>query len=204
VETLQEEGGLADAANTRRFLGIIHKQTQRLEALVDDLLTLSAIESKEAKLQMAPQDIEPIIQSVVVMYKKAVDAAGQIMTAEVPPGLPKLYADRNRIEQVLINLLDNAVKFTPHKGEVYIKVKAEPPFMRLEVGDTGVGIPAEHLSRVFERFYRIDKARSVQLGGTGLGLAIVKHIVQAHQGKIEVHSTSGKGSVFTIFLPLNN
>jgi len=202
AETLGEEGGLEDAANTRKFLGIIQKQAQRLEMLVDDLLSLSAIESKEAKMDAAAQDVAPIIQSVVAMRKPAIDAAGHRITVDVPPALPKVYIDRNRIEQVFINLLDNAVKFTPAKGEVRIRARAEGPFVRVDIEDTGVGIAPEHLSRIFERFFRVDKARSIESGGTGLGLAIVKHIVQAHQGKVEVQSIPGRGSTFSVFLPL--
>ncbi|MBI4308708.1 MAG: PAS domain-containing protein [Candidatus Omnitrophica bacterium] len=202
VETLRDEGNLEDKANAQRFLSIIHKQTQRLEMLVDDLLTLSAIESKEAKMDFGSHAVAPIVQSVLSMYKRAIDAAGHQVEVNVPQDLPAIYADRHRIEQVFINLLDNAVKFTPSPGRIRIEAKPELPFVRIDVQDTGAGIAPEHLSRIFERFYRVDKARSGMSAGTGLGLAIVKHIVQAHQGKIEVQSAPGQGTTFRIFLPM--
>ncbi len=198
VETLQEEGGARDA---RRFLDIIHKQTLRLEMLVNDLLTISAIESREAKMDLAPQDIAAVVHAVLAMNKKAIEAAKHQVMVNIPDHIPAILADRNHLEQVFINLLDNAVKFTPAGGRIQIKAVVEPPFVRIDVQDSGIGIAQEHLSRVFERFYRVDKARSTETGGTGLGLAIVKHIVQAHQGKVEVHSTPDKGTVFSIFLP---
>lgn len=203
VETLQDEGN-CDQETQKRFLDIIHKQTQRLEMLVDDLLTLSAIESKEGKMDFSPQDLGSIVQSVVHMHKPALDASGHQLRMELPLGLPKILADRHRIEQVVLNLLDNAMKFTSKGGQILIKASVQRPFIRLDVQDTGVGIGPEHLTRIFERFYRVDKARSIQKGGTGLGLSIVKHIVQSHQGKIEVQSRLGQGSTFSIFLPAVN
>lgn len=109
--------------------------------------------------------------------------------------------DRQRIEQVFLNLLDNAVKFTPPGGKIHVLVKRDLSYMRIDIKDNGVGIAAEHLSRVFERFYRVDKARSRDAGGTGLGLSIVNQIINAHQGKIEVNSSPNAGSTFTVFLP---
>ena len=202
VETLQEQGGVEDADNARRFLEIIHKQTKRLENLVNDLLTLSAIESKEDKMECVPTDIGPFIQSMLMMYKQAIEKSGHNIKVEIPVGLSKINADRNRLEQVFINLLDNAVKFTPTAGNITISAKAEQAFVRINIADTGIGIAPEHLSRVFERFYRADKARSSALGGTGLGLSIVKHIVHAHQGKVEVQSTLGQGTTFSVFFPI--
>lgn len=200
AETLQEEPDLSETA--QKFLGIIQKQSRRLELLVDDLLSLSAIESKETKMEMAPQELAPLLHSVVLMHKKAIDAAGHDVTVNVPGGVPKIYADRHRLEQVIINLLDNAIKFTPAGGRILIEAQVQVPYVRIDVQDNGMGIPAQHLPRIFERFYRVDKARSQQSGGTGLGLAIVKHIAQAHQGKVEVQSTPGKGCTFSVFFPL--
>lgn len=200
-ETLCAEGGLEDPVNARRFLEIIHKQSERLEMLVNDLLTLSAIESKEEKMDCSAQDLAPIIQSVLLMEKKTIDAASHHVTLNIPLDLPKIYVDRNRIEQVFINLLDNAVKFTPASGKINILAQVDNDFVRIDIKDSGVGIAPEHLNRVFERFYRADKARSGNTG-TGLGLSIVKHIIQAHRGRVEVQSTSGLGSTFSIFLPL--
>ena len=199
AETLQGETGLSETA--QKFLGIIHKQTQRLELLVEDLLSLSAIESKEAKMRIESLELAPLVQSLVLMYKKNIEAAGHQIEVKVPSTLPRLSADRHRLEQVLTNLLDNAIKFTPANGRILLQAAAEGPFVRIDVQDSGVGIEGQHLSRLFERFYRVDKARSQESGGTGLGLAIVKHIIQAHQGKVEVQSIPGKGSTFSVFFP---
>ena len=200
AETLAEAGEIPP--NARHFLDIIHKQASRLELLVEDLLRLSTIESKDSKMDRTLQDLAPIVQSVLAMHKKTIEAAGHTATVDVPADLPKVCVDRHRLEQVFINLLDNAVKFTPTPGKITIRAKQEGPEVRVDVQDTGIGIGAEHLPRVFERFYRVDKARSSQPGSTGLGLAIVKHIVQAHQGRVEVQSTLGNGSTFSIFLPI--
>ena len=187
-----------------RFLDIIDKQTQRLEALVNDLLILSSIESKEVKMNIVAEPLNKLIPAVLALHKKIIEDKGHQVTVDIPPDLPNVLVDRQRMEQVFLNLLDNAVKFTPPGGKISIQARWEKPYVRVEVKDNGVGIPAEHLSRVFERFYRADKARSREAGGTGLGLAIVRHIVSAHQGKIEVESSPGVGSTFRIFLPCAN
>jgi signal transduction histidine kinase len=137
----------------------------------------------------------------MALQKKIIEDKGHQVTMDIPENLPKVLVDRQRMEQVFLNLLDNAVKFTPPEGKIIIQARWEQPYVRVEVKDNGVGIPAEHLSRVFERFYRVDKARSREAGGTGLGLAIVRQIVSAHQGKIEVESSLDVGSTFRIFLP---
>ena len=122
----------------------------------------------------------------------------------IEAGLPPIKADRDRIRQVLINLLDNAVKFTPEEGKISLEVRLNPERtgVELHVKDRGIGIPSSDLPRIFERFYRVDKARSREQGGTGLGLAIVKHIVEAHRGHVSVKSTLGQGSDFCVTLPL--
>jgi two-component system, OmpR family, phosphate regulon sensor histidine kinase PhoR len=201
VETLRD-GGIEDKVNARRFLDIINNQTQHLEQLVKDLLELSAIESKEAKMQFEVQDIMPAIENALLMHKKAIAASELKVIVKASSNLPKTSVDRRRIEQVFINLIDNAVKFTPAGGSINIQATTDQSFVRIDVTDTGMGIASEHLNRVFERFYRIDKARSRSSGGSGLGLSIVKHIVSAHQGHIEVSSMVDKGSTFSVFLPL--
>ena len=201
VETLKTSAK-DDPVAVARFLGIIDKQTQRLEDLVNDLLILSSIESKEVKMNFLAEPLNKIIQSVIPLQKVIIEEKGHLVTVNIPADLPKVLVDRQRMEQVFLNLLDNAVKFTPPGGKISIDAKWEKPFVRVEVKDNGVGIPAEHISRVFERFYRVDKSRSREAaGGTGLGLAIVRQIVNAHQGKIEVESAFGVGSTFRIFLP---
>lgn len=200
VETLRNSVN-DDPAAVARFLDIISKQTQRLENLVSDLLILSSIESREVRMNFVPEPLSPIVGTVVALQKKAIEAKGHRLTVDVPESLPKVLVDRQRMEQVFLNLLDNAVKFTPPAGQIAVRARWENPYVCVEVQDSGVGIPAEHLSRVFERFYKIDKSRSRDAGGTGLGLAIVKHIISAHQGKIEVESAVDQGSTFRIFLP---
>ena len=190
-----------DPVTTERFLDIIDKQTHRLEDLVNDLLILSSMESKEVKLEIVAEPLNKIINTVVSLQKKIIDDKGHRLVIDIPADLPKLLVDRQRMEQVFLNLVDNAVKFTPAGGTITITAKWEKPLVRIEVKDTGVGIPAEHLSRVFERFYRVDRARSREAGGTGLGLAIVRQIVWAHQGRVEVESSTDLGSTFRIFLP---
>jgi two-component system phosphate regulon sensor histidine kinase PhoR len=200
VETLKTSVK-EDPASLERFLDIIDKQTQRLESLVNDLLILSSIESREVKMTIVPEPLSRIIQTVFALNKKAVEEKGHQVTIDIPPDLPNILADRQRMEQVFLNLLDNAVKFTPPGGKISIQARSHKPYVIIEVKDNGVGIANEHLSRVFERFYRVDKARSREAGGTGLGLAIVRQIVSAHQGKIEVQSAVDVGSTFRIFLP---
>ena len=113
----------------------------------------------------------------------------------------RVYADRQMLEQILMNLIDNAIKFNRENGRIFLRCTAEAKGVRMIIEDTGVGIPEKELSRIFERFYRVDKARSSQMGGTGLGLSIVKHLVELHGGSIEVHSTEGSGTRFSVFFP---
>ena len=200
VETLRTSAK-DDPGATARFLDIIDKQAHRLEDLVNDLLVLSSIESKEVKMTFMPESINKIVQSVLILQKKAIEEKEHDVVVEISPELPKVLVDRQRIEQVFLNLLDNAVKFTPPGGKIHVLVKRDLSYMRIDIKDNGVGIAAEHLSRVFERFYRVDKARSRDAGGTGLGLSIVNQIINAHQGKIEVNSSPNAGSTFTVFLP---
>ncbi len=203
VETLKE-GALDDRANALRFLDIISKQTQRLENLVRDLLVLSSLESKEIKINIGKVDIGDLLRAVVLTQKKNIDQNKHAVHVNIAEGLPRVPADQGRLEQVFLNLLDNAVKFTPPGGRIDLIVRMEEDFVRVDVRDTGIGIPLEHLTRVFERFYRVDKARSSDFGGTGLGLAIVKHIVNAHKGKVEVQSQTGVGTTFCVFLPMKD
>ena len=200
VETLKNSAK-DDPAAMERFLDIIDKQAQHLENLVNDLLVLSSIEFKDIKMNFMAESLNKIVNSVLVLQKKSMEDKGHQMTVDIPADLPKVLVDRQRMEQVFLNLLDNAAKFTPPGGKISIQAQWEKPYVRVEVKDNGIGIPTEHLSRVFERFYRVDKSRTREAGGTGLGLAIVHQIVSAHQGKIEVESSQELGSTFRIFLP---
>jgi len=200
VETLKTTAK-DDPSSVARFLNIIDKQTERLEDLVNDLLILSSMECKEVKMNFVAESLNNVVLPVLSLQKKIIEDKGHQVSIDIPADLPKVLVDHQRMEQVFLNLLDNAVKFTPAGGKISIQAKWDKPYVQVEVKDNGVGIPAEHLSRVFERFYRVDRARSREAGGTGLGLAIVRQIISAHQGKIEVESSPDLGSTFRIFLP---
>ncbi|HEV7643399.1 MAG TPA: ATP-binding protein [Pyrinomonadaceae bacterium] len=199
VETL-EDGALEDVDHNRQFLNVIRKNAHRMHRLIDDILELSSIEA--GKIAVEPRDIQlfPLVREVSVnLAAKAGDKQVTIKN-EISPDT-RVRADAFRLEQMLTNLLDNAVKFNREKGEVSICHERHNGSDLIHVTDTGEGISEEHLPRLFERFYRTDKARSRDLGGTGLGLAIVKHLARLHGGEVTVVSEAEKGSVFTIELP---
>ncbi|MCR4399785.1 MAG: cell wall metabolism sensor histidine kinase WalK [Syntrophomonadaceae bacterium] len=199
VETLLD-GALEDTLLCRRFLTIIDSETNRLTRLIDDLLSLSAIESKERRLTLKPTHMVHAVRQV--MNVLAPQAREKRLRLEIisNPGLPAVNADEDLVGQVLINLIDNAIKYTPDEGRIVVRVRRSGDRIITSISDTGCGIPAESLPRLFERFYRVDKARSRELGGTGLGLAIVKHIVESHGGEVAVESQVGKGSTFSFSL----
>jgi two-component system phosphate regulon sensor histidine kinase PhoR len=201
VETLRA-GSIKDPEDTERFLAIIMKHVKRLNTIIEDLLSLSRIEEKAEKreVELATANVKDVLRTAIQLCE--VKAASKQIQLELACN-EDIMAEINHqlLEQAVVNLLDNAVKYS-NKGSV-IEVKAEQTDDEtiISVKDQGCGIEKEHLSRLFERFYRVDKARSRKLGGTGLGLAIVKHIVQAHRGNVTVDSTPGKGSTFSIHLP---
>ena len=203
VETLQS-GAKDRPDEADRFISIIEKHANRLEAIVEDLLQLSRIEKEnEAKqIRFAKGSIRNILRSSIQICQAKADAkridielsCGDSVTATINAAL---------LEQALINLIDNAVKYSGENGKIVVKSEKTPVELSISIQDNGIGISRKHLSRLFERFYRVDKARSREQGGTGLGLAIVKHIVKAHGGHVTVESERGKGSTFTIHLPLS-
>ena len=195
-ETLLD-GGMDDRKTLAEFLRVIDRHATRMSRLIDDLLVLSRLESHQMTIVAAPIDLGELVFSTVKGFDKQARDKGITLSALVPEDLPKALGDRDRLEQVMVNLLDNAIKYTPSGGSVSVSACQESAAVRVDVGDTGIGIPAEDISRIFERFYRVDKARSRELGGTGLGLAIVKHIIQGHNGRLHVESRPGKGSVFS-------
>jgi two-component system phosphate regulon sensor histidine kinase PhoR len=203
AETLLE-GALEDRNNNRRFVEIIKSHALRLSDLTMDLLTLATLESESFQLKPETVDLPTLVHEVLESFRPLGLIKRQALEAVIAAGLPPVKADRDRIRQVLINLLDNAVKFTPEEGKISLEVRlnAERTGVELHVKDRGIGIPSSDLPRIFERFYRVDKARSREQGGTGLGLAIVKHIVEAHRGHVLVKSTLGQGSDFCVTLPL--
>lgn len=201
VETLLS-GAAEDSGTTLRFLNIISKETKRVTGLLDELLNLSKIEERRVVHPWQPVQLAENISRVTAMFLPRIEEKNLELNVELPAELPSVYGDQDMLTQVLINLVDNAVKYTPAGGKITIRALVEEAELRVSVEDTGIGIPPESLPRVFERFYRVDKARSRELGGIGIGLAIVKHIIRAHGGKTYVESKAGSGSVFSFTLPI--
>ncbi|MBI5655397.1 MAG: GHKL domain-containing protein [Geobacter sp.] len=189
-----------DPDRAERFVTIILNHSERLATLIGDLLTLSEMESGEFSLQLHPVPLAATIRHAAGLVELKAGEKGIVLDISVPDDTPAVLADQGRLEQVFINLLDNAVKYTPGSGRVTVAVTDGEGAVIVRVSDTGAGIPPQSLPRIFERFYRVDTARSRDQGGTGLGLAIVKHIVQLHGGTISVESTPGKGSSFVLTL----
>lgn len=197
VETLLD-GAMENSAICRRFLTIIDTESDRLKRLIDDLLTLSSLESNEKILRLEPVCIARSMRNVMNILGPQISEKNLQVEYTYPRTLSYIKADEDLLNQVLINLLDNAVKYTPRGGKIIIKSGRIESRVVTTFTDTGMGIPQESLNRVFERFYRVDKARSRSQGGTGLGLSIVKHIVESHGGEVFVNSEIGKGSTFGI------
>ena len=202
VETLYHEQ-VDDPAETHRFLGIIERHVHRLSAIIDDLMKLSRIErdAETRDMPMGVADIAPVLANAVGLCQEAAAARGISIGLTVPPGPLTGRISAPLLEQAVVNLIDNAVKYSDSGAAVSVRLTATEETLRIAVADQGPGIPRQHLPRLFERFYRVDKARSRKMGGTGLGLAIVKHITQAHGGEVTIDSTPGCGSTFTIDLP---
>ncbi len=202
VETL-EDGAIKKAEEAKRFLQIIAKQTFRLHNIIEDLLTLSRIEQENERgsIPLATKELRPIIISALSLCQPAAEAKKIKLHFDCPEALTARMNDR-LLEQALINYVNNAIAYSDPKTTVTVRATTTATEIILAVHDHGIGIPPEHLPRLFERFYRVDKSRSRDVGGSGLGLAIVKHITQAHGGKVQVESTPGQGSTFSILLPL--
>lgn len=200
-------GAVDDKENRTRFLEGIGEQSERLEALIQDMLTLARIESAQQPFDISTVALSQAIASCLHDYKPRAEAKQIELLTIAPPGgdTAKVRADRNGFRVILSNLVDNAVKYTPNGGEVRVSwgtdTKDGVPMIRLEVADTGSGIPEEKQPRVFERFYRVDEARSRDQGGTGLGLSIVKHLAQSFGGDVAVANRPEGGAVFTVTLP---
>ena len=198
AETL-EAGAIDDQEHNRRFLSIIQKNAARMHRLIDDILELSAIEAGNVKVQPESVPLHALVEDVIGSLS-AVAAARRIAIRNLVGLETRVFADPHRLVQMLTNLIDNAIKFNREGGSVSIKYDNNGGD-RISVEDTGEGIPTHHLDRLFERFYRVDRARSRELGGTGLGLAIVKHLAKAHGGEVTVESHFSEGTKFTIELP---
>jgi two-component system phosphate regulon sensor histidine kinase PhoR len=201
AETLRESGS-RDPEQADRFLGIIERNAARMESLISDLLSLASLEREgRERLDAERSNIEPILAAAREAILPKAQARETELIVECPEGL-QAKVNAGLLEQAIVNLIDNAVKYSQPKKIVRIIARAQEGLLIIEVKDQGIGIPARDLPRVFERFYRVDKARSRELGGTGLGLAIVRHIAIAHGGKASVESYEGEGSTFSITLPL--
>jgi two-component system phosphate regulon sensor histidine kinase PhoR len=190
----------ADEEN-RPYWEIIRRNTDRLISIVEDLLVLSELEERGPKIDKVPVDLRPLAESILKLFEKRAGDKGLDLSLDAPDGLPLVPADAGQMEGLLLNLVDNAVKYT-EKGAVRVRLSVRDGQLAIEVEDTGPGIGPDHLSHVFERFYVVDKSRSKKLGGTGLGLAIVKHIAMAHKGTVSVRSRVGEGTTFSVLIPL--
>src|SRR5206468_13009221 len=187
--------------HARRFLEIAFRHTERLGRLLNDLTDLSNIELNKVKLSLEPVAIDEVVDSVLAIMQPRADAGRVTLGADVARDVPAVLVDHDRLAQILINLVDNAVKYTGAGGSVTVRAsKAAGGIVRVAVTDTGAGIPPADLPRITERFYRVDKARSRELGGTGLGLALVKHLVLAHNGLLRIESEPGRGTIVRVWL----
>jgi two-component system phosphate regulon sensor histidine kinase PhoR len=208
AETL--ERGVDDPETAKRFLGIIERQAKRLARLVDDLLSLSNLERGLTPMKLEEIAPQSVLEDAAELMRERAERGGITLQLESPGELPAIRADRDKMHQLFLNLIDNAIKYTPRGGRVTLRARiaSHPasnggPCIEMVVADTGEGIPPADIPRLTERFYRVDRARSRELGGTGLGLAIVKHIVQLHQGTLNIESRVGEGTTVTVSLPVN-
>lgn len=204
TETLLDAAGDIPIDTEKQFLGVISSESERMARIVTDLLTLSKLDYGRMELRMMRFSLSELLKNVANAMKLTAQNSGHEMLVDAPDTLPSIVGDRERIEQVVVNILSNAVKYTPSGGHIRLSACAPGKnLVRIKVEDDGVGIPAADVPRLFERFYRVDKARSRAAGGTGLGLAIAKEIVEQHEGKIALASEYGKGTTVTITLPTN-
>ncbi|MFZ5944909.1 MAG: two-component system histidine kinase PnpS [Bacillota bacterium] len=201
AETLLD-GALEDREVAERFIRIINNEAERLTMLINDLLDLSRIESKSTAIEKSPTDIKQLLRESIEYLSSQAQEKGIAVSLEENEQLPPLWANQEMLRRAFLNLIDNGIKYTHQGGQIKIGAHKEKGHLLVRFSDSGVGIPKEDLPRIFERFFRVDKARSQDIKGTGLGLSIVKHIIEQHRGSIHVQSELGKGTNFTITLPL--
>jgi two-component system phosphate regulon sensor histidine kinase PhoR len=201
IETLLDDPQTSDQ-ELSRILRVMERHSKRLGLLVNDLLTLAQLESRNANLQFSDVQLAELFERVIRDWGKKLEDKQLKVIVDLSPGARTIRADETRLQEVLYNLLDNAVKYSHEHGEVLLRAARHDSEMLLSVTDNGIGIGKDDLPRIFERFYRADKARSRELGGTGLGLAIVKHIVQLHGGRVEAESELGRGTTIRVVLPV--
>ena len=202
IETLLDDPGTS-RDELERILEVMKRHSSRLGVLVDDLLTLAQLESANPDLQLSDVRVRELFAAIVHDWAKKFAEKKLSVDIAIAANLPVIRADETRLQEVLYNLLDNSLKYTQPGGKIRLQAQRHGDEIALSVGDTGLGISETDLPRVFERFYRADKARSRELGGTGLGLSIVKHIAQMHGGRVEAESELGRGTTIRVLLPLN-
>ena len=199
-------GAVRDPEHATEFVAVIQRHSERLTRLIDDLLTLSDLELGRTEIRPRPLSVAELIPPPIEMLKQKAEERNVVVRAEVAEPLPLVLGDRDRLEQVLINLIDNAIKYSGAGSRVRVVARSldgqQPPAVEIAICDDGIGIPEKDIPRLTERFYRVDRARSRELGGTGLGLAIVKHIVQAHGGSLGIESALGRGTTVRVILPV--
>lgn len=198
VETLQQEA----EPQHQYYIDIIKKHTERLIKIVNDLLSLSYLEARTSSIVFERVNLKDLLKNVELIFKNKISEKDLVFNYTMQDDVPEIMADSRLIENMLINLVENAINYTD-EGEISIDVRMEDSFVRIEVEDTGIGIPEKSLLRIFERFYVVDKSRSRKSGGSGLGLSIVKHIVLMHNGSIDIKSEVNKGTSFIVKLPIN-
>jgi len=202
IETLQE-GAIEERETARKFLKTIYRHAARLNRLVEDLLTISDIELEKMKFIFESVSLSGVVENVLPIIEAKAIEKRLVINKDIPQELPPVRADRDRLAQILLNILDNAVKFTPELGNISIKAfDNKKGYVIVRIIDTGIGIPRNEITRLGERFYRVDKTRSREMGGTGLGLSIVKHLMTAHNGRIEIESEQGKGTSVSLHFPV--
>ncbi|GIM46740.1 hypothetical protein DNHGIG_22890 [Collibacillus ludicampi] len=200
MEALQD--GLIEGEDERqKYFQIMYQETLQMSCLIDDLMDLIKLEKKEVSLFKTAVDLREVIKKVAFLFHHEADEKQTSIEIHVLDDLPQIYADRHRVVQILKNLLHNAVKFTD-QGTIKMMAVPDGKYVKVQVADTGMGIPQNDLERIWERFFKGDRVRSKNNKGSGLGLAIVKQLVELHQGKISVESELGKGTVFTLWLPV--
>jgi len=189
--------------NSKKFLKIMERSSNRLSRFIDDLLDMAKIERGKMEIRKEPLRILPIVSETVQLIKPQADEKDIEITMDIPDNLPLVLVDGDRTRQIITNILSNSIKFTPEKGKVSIKIQDEKEYLQLSISDTGIGIPPDRISRIFDKFEQVREVRERIKGpkGTGLGLAIVKSLVEAQGGKIWVASELGKGSTFYFTLP---
>ena len=201
LETLLEHPKQSPAELLRIF-EVMEKHSNRLNLLVEDVLSLAQLEEPGARLSYTEIYLPDFLGAILRDWEKRFEAKLLNVSIDAPVDLPVLFADENRLQEVIYNLLDNAVKYSQPEGKIVMKAAREGDQVRIGISDQGIGVPSRDLPRIFERFYRADKARSRELGGTGLGLSIVKHIVELHSGSVEAESTIGRGTTISVRLPI--